>query len=95
MSVVAIVLVALFALVALASVALLTVVLRISLRRTATPSVASDAMVGAVLEAAEQLVTALVSGADHAEVEAATDRLAGLLDLDPATVRRAARTRRS
>ena len=95
MSPVAAVLLALLALVALGSLALLTVVVRISLRRSSTPTVAGDAMAGAVREAAGELVTALVTGRDDAEVDAATERLAGLLDLDPATLRRAARTRKS
>ena len=94
MSAVAAVLAVLLALVALGSLALLTVVVRISLRRSSIPTVAGDAMAGAIRDAAGDLVTALVAEADQAEVEAATTRLAGLLDLDPATVRRAARSRR-
>jgi hypothetical protein len=88
-------LVVLLALVAAGSLALLAVVVRISLRRSSTPTVAGDAMAGAVREAATELVTALAAGHEQAQVDAATARLAGLLDLDPTALRRAARARRT
>jgi hypothetical protein len=93
---VATVLVILLALVAVGSLALLAVVVRISLRRSSAPTVAGDAVAGAVREAATELVTALVVGDPQSEVDAATGRLAGLLDIDPTTLRRAAaRARRT
>ena len=94
MSAVAAVLLVLLALVAVGCLGLLTVVVRISLRRSSTPTVAGDAMAGAVRDAASELVTALVTDGEQAEIDAATTRLAGLLDLDPATLRRSVRSRR-
>ena len=62
----AIVLALLLALVALGSLALLAIVVRISLRRSSVPTVAGDAVAGAIREAANELVTA----ADGAMYEA-------------------------
>ena len=88
------ILIVLLVLVTLASTALLAAVVRLSARRSVTTGTAAEAMGGAVRAAATELVTALVAGRDPGEVERATERLTALLDLDPAQLRSAARTRR-
>jgi type II secretory pathway pseudopilin PulG len=83
----------LMALVALALLGLLAAVIALSMRRSVTSGTAAEATGSAIRQAASDLVTALAAGQDPAEVDRAASRLAALLDLDPASLRSAARTR--
>ena len=93
MSTVALVLVILLGLVSVASLALLGVVVRISVRRSRGAS-AGEAVSRAARDAAAELIAALGSDGHSDEVDIAARKLAGLLDLDSASVRRAARSPR-
>ncbi|HET9051464.1 MAG TPA: hypothetical protein VFO60_07150 [Candidatus Dormibacteraeota bacterium] len=93
MSSVALALLVLLGLVTAASLALLGLVVRISLRRSRGASASGEAVNRAVRDAAAELIAELSAPSSPDDVEIAARRLAGLLDLDPATVRRAARSR--